>query len=591
MRLYPYDLGLRDDYVPRDPWRLPLVDTMMTQPWLMPSRLEEYATAATWRSNDLDSDHLGLCLRAASLIPDQCSPVYSNESAPSPIGAALPRGFSSEWEAFYKLAYTGLSDTLQLARMIDPEDTELQNLFFHQAFELVTADVLEVFKSAEELDSLQHLQDAIGERMARDGSQVAWCANLHTYAKLIDLLVSSLPDSAPHRTGEEKALRLDTPYGPILWGTDSTDQYAGDPVMIIDPGGDDIYQLAPQRPGHPRLIVDCAGNDVYLAPDGFGLGCGYWSWGLLIDEAGDDTYKGGNFTMGSGWFGVGALIDFDGADSYQGDTYTQGAGGFGVGILADSGKGNDRYIGALYAQGFGFAAGVGMLLDDGGNDTYLAGGKYGDDLRYKDRFISLSQGFGYGMRPHFSGGAGLLIDQGGNDIYTSDIFGQGASYWWAFGGLYDADGNDRYIGFQYAQGAATHLTAACLFDRAGDDIYSSKGVSQGCGHDWAAGLLIDAAGNDRYDCTDLSQAAGSANGVGVLIDDSGDDTYEAISYLNTQGYGNPRREYGSIGLFLDLSGKDRYLGPGADNKVWLSRSLWGVGVDADSLWLKKAYSK
>ena len=121
--------------------------------------------------------------------------------------------------------------------------------------------------------------------------------------------------------------------------------------------------------------------------------------------------------MGSGWFGVGALVDFGGADTYQGDTYTQGAGGFGVGILADSGQGNDRYIGALYAQGFGFAAGVGMLLDDGGNDTYLAGGKYGDDLRYRDRFISLSQGFGYGMRPHFSGGAGLLIDQGGNDLY------------------------------------------------------------------------------------------------------------------------------------------------------------------------------
>ena len=91
------------------------------------------------------------------------------------------------------------------------------------------------------------------------------------------------------------------------------------------------------------------------------------------------------------------------------------------------------------------------------------------------------------------------------------------------------------------------------FRAGGDDTYFSKGVSQGCGHDWAVGLLVDTDGNDRYTATDLSQAAGSANGVGIQIDERGNDSYSVISHLNTQGYGNPRREYGSIGLFLDLA--------------------------------------
>jgi hypothetical protein len=118
-----------------------------------------------------------------------------------------------------------------------------------------------------------------------------------------------------------------------------------------------------------------------------------------------------------------------------------------------------------------------------------------------------------------------------------------------------------------------------LVDEAGDDIYFSKGVSQGCGHDLAGGLLWDLDGNDTYTAYDLSQGAGSANGLGILFDGTGLDRYYVKSALNTQGYGNPRREYGSIGLFLDGGGADRYDGPGADSTWWQVPSLWGVGID------------
>jgi hypothetical protein len=48
---------------------------------------------------------------------------------------------------------------------------------------------------------------------------------------------------------------------------------------------------------------------------------------------------------------------------------------------------------------------------------------------------------------------------------------------------------------------------------------------------------------------------------------------------NTQGFGDPRRDYGSVGILLDISGKDRYNGYGKDSTWWTTPSKWGVGID------------
>ena len=69
------------------------------------------------------------------------------------------------------------------------------------------------------------------------------------------------------------------------------------------------------------------------------------------------------------------------------------------------------------------------------------------------------------------------------------------------------------------------------------------------------------------------------NGVGLLIDSEGDDRYFVKNPLNTQGYGNPRRDFGSIGLFIDLGGSDQYDGNGRDNYYWRTDSKWGGGMD------------
>jgi hypothetical protein len=76
---------------------------------------------------------------------------------------------------------------------------------------------------------------------------------------------------------------------------------------------------------------------------------------------------------------------------------------------------------------------------------------------------------------------------------------------------------------------------------------------------------------------DLSQGAGNANGIGMLIDESGDDTYAVKRLHNTQGYGNFRREYGSIGVLIDLIGDDHYTS-GHDMLFW-EKGEHGIGID------------
>jgi hypothetical protein len=375
---------------------------------------------------------------------------------------------------------------------------------------------------------------------------------------------------------------METDAGTVIIGGPGRTTYREGVALIIDIGGDDLYEgdiAAALRDLPVAVVLDLSGNDVYRGGV-HSLGAGFMGAGVLADLDGDDLYTAGDFSLGSGLFGVGVLLDEAGNDSYSGDTCTEGSGAFGIGVLRDSG-GNDNYGAALFSQAFGFVEGFGLLHDVSGNDVYFAGGKYTDEIRYFDHYISLSQGFGFGWRPDASGGVGMLVDEGGNDVYVSDIFGQGSSYWFAVGGLVDYSGNDQYVSYQYAQGAGTHITVAALIDCEGDDNYVSKGVSQGCGHDLAIGLLHDLEGDDNYTCHDLSQAAGNANGIGILMDDAGDDAYSVRGTANTQGYGNLRRDYGSVGVFLDCGGTDSYSGRGS-NDSWWSGSDHGIGVDSNT---------
>lgn len=613
IKLTGSDLSLRTDYVDLDSFRLEIIDQVMLQPTDMAVLLDSAAVQIFGSGEDEPGGAFSGCmevidrafLRNRQDILDCAYVVFLSEEECASASLVKVSGIDpllKEWFLafplgcqifYYENDQCGNPRNLLSPLVAGWNDDEVEFLI-DTLPQLLIEDPDAEFYPPEKIDSLQKVSEQIAGRFTELSDKINWRGQISQLMGLgrIQLLFATSP--TPGRFNREDStagpsvtrrfedkIEFECEAGKIALGGAGNNHYTGKYFLIIDPGGDDIYELDPCAAGENQIIYDLAGNDIYTAPDGYALGCGFFGLGFLYDREGDDTYRAGNFSLGCGFFGAGMLIDMAGNDVYISDTYSQGAGGFGYGFIYDH-AGADQYSSALYSQGFGFTAGVGLLADREGNDTYFAGGKYKDILRYEDHYLSLSQGFSYGVRPDFSGGVGWLLDGAGNDVYTADIFAQGCSYWWAFGGLYDGGGNDSYNCFQYGQGSATHMAAGILYDKSGSDVYFGKGLMQGCGHDRSTGWLLDLAGNDTYTAWDLSQGAGSANGTGMLTDGGGEDRYYVKGVSNTQGYGNPRRDFGSIGVLLDLAGLDRYDGNGRDDDVWIINSKWGIGVDKNS---------
>lgn len=385
-------------------------------------------------------------------------------------------------------------------------------------------------------------------------------------------LVKSIPTK--RRLVDQKSPGVDgsiimtwmTPAGRCVIGGAGPNRYTGDFAFILDVGGDDVYDLPACRPGHLRFIADMEGNDLYTGAQSGASGVGCVD--ILVDVKGDDTYRGSRWSQGSACLGVGVLVDYAGNDVYTSHWASQGAAFLGIGLLYDH-AGDDHYISDVYSQGFGYAKGFGMLLDRDGNDSYRAGWKY-PDARWPNRaHLSMSQGFGYGMRPWSTGvgtdgGIGLLSDRHGDDTYDADYFSQGGSYWYALGILHDWQGADRYNAGQYSQGSGIHLSFGALLDDQGDDSYDAYAwLEQGNAHDWSAGALEDYDGNDTYRSSGASQGCGFFVSFAYLLDAHGDDRYycKITDTTNSQGGGNyiPPRNSGSLGLLLDLGkGDDAY---------------------------------
>jgi len=567
------DFIFRDDYTPADPFRLKIVDNLMKNPLLM-NQFTVISSRFFHRFSD-DPDSVMEYLAGTMGVERVSSPYRKSDVSDAPdrqsINEILLTELSAWTEAWEKSAGRKLDEDILYSLA-----EEYPNLLLE--------DVADKDKSAEEQDSIAAVEEEYAISIA-DMDKTLSLPHVFSIAALLARLQKWRDRHTPVTdTVGEPCEAADDPWAAekgyrIAWGSEGNDIFRGDFDAIVDPGGDDNYYLTydPLNP-HPVIVIDFSGNDVYSAETEFALACGAFSYSLFVDYDGDDIYRGGNFSLGAGYFGVGILWDKKGNDSYFGDTFTQGAGTFGLGLLIDS-EGSDTYTGNLFCQGFGFVNGVGGIIDKSGNDTYTVQPKYGDYIRYDDHYISLSQGFAYGIRPFLSGGLGFITDFGGNDTYVADIFGQGAAYWWSLGMLYDKSGNDQYLSHQYAQGSGTHMALGLLRDDEGNDVYRAYGVSQGCGHDYSCGWLLDRSGDDLYASFDLSQGAGSANGFGVFTDLIGDDRYYVMRTNNTQGYGNPRRGYGSIGVFLDMDGDDRYDGNGSNNRFWTTGSKWGGGLD------------
>ena len=223
----------------------------------------------------------------------------------------------------------------------------------------------------------------------------------------------------------------------VLWDVDGHDTYRGS----IFTQGVGCLGLG--------IVLDQAGNDRYEGSSysqavGLTAGCG-----LLLDRDGDDVYvctgkdespygEAGEYAgwcqgcgfgfRGAGAGGVGALLDLAGRDFYRAGQFGLGCGYyFGVGVVYDR-TGDDVYECSHYGLATGAHYAAGLVLDDAGRDTYLSIRPAG--------VASLGGTWDLCL--------GALIDGSGDDVYQGEVYTLGAAAQTAYGFLWDKQGRDFY---------------------------------------------------------------------------------------------------------------------------------------------------
>jgi hypothetical protein len=344
-----------------------------------------------------------------------------------------------------------------------------------------------------------------------------------------------------------------------------------------------------------------SGNDRYEAPgSNYVQGFGFLGIGMLVDLAGDDVYRAKHFSQGVGIMGVGVLWDKAGNDTFSAHTFCQGAGMFGLGMMLDD-AGNDVYDCASNGQGSATTLGLGILSDLQGNDKY----RLASDST-KDAMGGIP-GYGQGGALSFRaypwekklvayGGVGMLVDDKGNDEYVSKGWNcQGGSYIMSLGVLVDNAGNDHYD-CGTGQGSGIHVTNAILIDKKGDDIYEGGFRAGGSGGDRSPGFLIDYEGNDTYKSATSSYGTGCKPfSYSLFIDYKGDDKYICdrpkgeVLFNDWHSFGGvwPESDPNAwpYAICLDLGGKDDYQVRNRANNS--ETHSFGHGVFLDMEWRGK----
>lgn len=350
-------------------------------------------------------------------------------------------------------------------------------------------------------------------------------------------------------------------------------------LVLIGGRGKNIYG------GDAAVIIDLGGDDVYTGNAGASI---YEientaiaevtsPLGVIVDLAGDDRYISTRFaSMGAGFWGLGLLVDQGGNDIYVGHTVSQGAGFMGIGCLVDM-AGDDTYTTQHMGQGAALF-GAGLLFDAEGNDLF-SGAKFAQgiagpggtgelvDLQGDDQYVVGGQfGSGYGTRKIYQG------------------YGQGLG--WGFRGhagggigvLYDQGGNDIYEAGSFAQGTGYYFGLGLMHDVAGDDKYWGSRYCQGAAAHQAVGILLDDAGNDVY-AGQIAASQGAAWDVAVagFYDLAGDDVYVG-SDLSLGG-----AEQNGIALFYEGGGKDTYMTPLKKTLGYGGRTEYAGGRNAANI--------
>ncbi len=548
---------LADCQAVTDPYRLPAMAATHKHPFLMEPVARYY----------LDSIPLpGPTDRITAQIR-WLHKVYGTEPAPSRQGTyALHDYRDGDLEAHldYIEAVLELAAEYNQRAFRDFSAAELQFM------EETAPDLLEGFVNAhmmcfdQDLERQRRNVELLG--MAHRLDMAALIRQAEGVSKLVDGdFLASLKqqmETSPDPVG--RIAERDTPWGEIILDGTADNRYLrGTPAVLVNLGGNNFYanNTGSSIPGKvpSAVLVDFAGDDRYENWAPMRQGCGFMGVGILLDLDGDDSYIGVRYVQGTGFLGIGILADAAGDDIYRAIDYGQGVGQFGAGILLDD-AGYNRYEGHQSCQGVGFTGGLGLLFsaDPDGNDEYYNKGQHGTGYGDPGSFEGWGQGFGVGHRPYASGGIGILLDQGGDDRYEGGTFSLGGGYYYGLGILNNRAGNDRYRGSRYGMGFTAHQAVGIFLDDGGDDHYHiSHFVGIGMAWDESNTLFIDRSGDDVYIAPSFAFGAAAQNGFALFIDGGGKDRY--IGTQPAADRGNRYHGGTSIGYFLSLGeGEDQF---------------------------------
>ncbi len=375
-----------------------------------------------------------------------------------------------------------------------------------------------------------------------------------------------------------QTLVLQTPLGEIIVSSmaDDAHNYANAPLLLMDCGGNDVYSGAYARSDAAlpySVVFDLGGSDAYKSDAvDFGPVCGLLGFAGLFDLGSEaDCFSGIRRCFGYSFCGVSILYDAAGDSQYNTESLSLGASEMGISVLLDF-DGNDTYHSVFNSQAYGGIGGAGLIHDASGNDQYIVSCTpvINPSAQLKDRNSSASQGFGTGrFGPNadghsLSGGVGILLDQKGDDLYKASVFAQGAGIGFGIGILADLEGDDIYSALWYAMGSAAHQGCGFLIDKSGDDIYkTSHYMMGGSGTDFSLGFFADLAGNDQYHALNASLGCSFSNSFALFVDQTGNDNYKVDNGLGAGAAQNELNQtlrglWPTFGFFVDMAGDDEY---------------------------------
>ncbi len=367
-----------------------------------------------------------------------------------------------------------------------------------------------------------------------------------------------------------------SPLGRVAVGGAGANRYHGSYLLVLDLGGDDVYEGPGSASGDEpaSVVVDLGGNDRYAAADSgrAGPGGAILGYAAVVDlGAGDDVYEATAWGSGFGFGGVGWIEDDGGDDLYRGQWLSQGAAVYGMGILLDR-AGNDRFEitgdepvnGFGMGQGFGGWRGLGLLLDLGGRDRYWVGRLKEFPWSTRGDTTEMAvQGAAAAIGPFPAGGLGFLVDAAGDDTYEAGYGVQGFGRDFGLGALVDLAGRDSSIAAGRGMGCGERMGAGILVNLTGADYYLAN-WGLGFGDDLGLGIFLDAEGADTYNPGRGSSLGVSLRqGAGWFVDLAGENGFglyeenelnRSIGFVDSRGGNLWRRRAPGVAIFVDLSG-------------------------------------